>query len=212
MTRSIVVGALCVCSVAKTRCPVSAAVSAVEIVSRSRISPTRITSGSWRSAARRPSANVVASWPISRWLTMHVPWWCRNSIGSSIVRMCSCRVLVDVVEQRRERRRLAGAGRPGDEHEAARLVGELVEPRREAELLERLDLVRDEPERGADGRALEVGVDAEAREAGNRVREVDLPARLEDLLLLGREDPVHERPDLLRRQLSRGPAGARGGR
>ena len=46
MMRSIVCGALWVCSVAKTRCPVSAAVSAVAIVSRSRISPTRTTSGS----------------------------------------------------------------------------------------------------------------------------------------------------------------------
>ena len=76
----------------KTRWPVSAAVSAVEIVSRSRISPTRITSGSWRSAARRASANVVASGPISRWLTMHRLCRCRNSIGSSIVRMCSARL------------------------------------------------------------------------------------------------------------------------
>ena len=104
--------------------------------------------------------------------------------------------VVDVVEQRGERRRLAGAGRAGDEHEAARLVRELVEASRDAELLERLDLVRDQPEGGADGRALKVGVDAEAREAGNRVGEVDLPARLEGLLLLGREDPVDERPDL----------------
>ena len=109
--------------------------------------------------------------------------------------------VVDVVEQRGERRRLAGAGRPGDEHEAPRLVGELVQAGRKAELLESLDLVRDEPEGGADGRALKVGVDAEAREAGNRMGEVDLPARLEGLLLLGREDPVHERPDLVRRQL-----------
>ena len=107
---------------------------------------------------------------------------------------------VDVVEERGEGRRLAGAGRPGDEHEAARLLREVVQAGREAELLERLDLVRDEPEGGAHGRALKVGVDTEAREAGNRMREVDLPARLESLLLLGREDPVHERPDLVGRQ------------
>ena len=36
----------------KTRCPVSAAVIATLMVSKSRISPTRITSGSSRSAAR----------------------------------------------------------------------------------------------------------------------------------------------------------------
>ena len=34
---------------------------------------------------------------------------------------------VDVVEQRRERGRLTRTGRPGDEDEAARLVGELVQ-------------------------------------------------------------------------------------
>jgi hypothetical protein len=63
---------------------------------------------------------------------------------------------------------------------------------------------------GAHGRALKVGVDAEAREAGDRVREVDLPARLERLLLLGREDPVQEGAKLLRRQRARVPARERG--
>ncbi len=42
-----------VCSVESTRWPVSAASSAISIVSRSRISPTRITLGAWRSAARK---------------------------------------------------------------------------------------------------------------------------------------------------------------
>ena len=51
MIRSTVDAAVVVWSVPKTRWPVSAAVSAVPIVSMSRISPTRITSGSWRSAA-----------------------------------------------------------------------------------------------------------------------------------------------------------------
>ena len=45
MMRSTVFDASIVWSVEKTRCPVSAAVSAVSIVSRSRISPTRITFG-----------------------------------------------------------------------------------------------------------------------------------------------------------------------
>ena len=40
-----------VCKVENTKCPVSAAVMAVLIVSKSRISPTRITSGSSRRAA-----------------------------------------------------------------------------------------------------------------------------------------------------------------
>ena len=70
----------------------------------------------------------------------------------------------------------------------------------QAELLERDDLERDHPERAGDRAALHEDVRAEAREPGDRVREVDLPARLERLLLLGREDPVHERADLLRLQ------------
>ena len=45
MMRSIVFAALFVCSVPKTSVPRSAAESAMAIVSRSRISPTRITSG-----------------------------------------------------------------------------------------------------------------------------------------------------------------------
>ena len=111
MMRSIVCGASCVCSVAKTRWPVSAAVSAVEIVSRSRISPTRITSGSWRSAAFRASgeglrvgadlalvddALLVAVEELDRVLDRHDVLLAR---------------LVDLVDHRRQRGRLARAGR-----------------------------------------------------------------------------------------------------
>ena len=46
------------CSVDRTMCPVSAACVASPAVSASRISPTRITSGSWRSIARRALAKV----------------------------------------------------------------------------------------------------------------------------------------------------------
>ena len=63
MMRSIVCGASCVCRVANTRWPVSAAVIAVEIVSRSRISPTRITSGSWRSTCFRALREPVRVGP-----------------------------------------------------------------------------------------------------------------------------------------------------
>ena len=100
MIRSIVCGASCVWSVAKTRWPVSAAVSAVPIVSMSRISPTRITSGSWRSAAFSASEKDGASEPSSRWLTMQRLCECRNSIGSSMVMMCSSRVsLISLISE-----------------------------------------------------------------------------------------------------------------
>ena len=64
--RSTESAADCVWSVPKTRWPVSAAVSAVSMVSRSRISPTRMMSGSSRRMARRPSAKLTVSRPISR--------------------------------------------------------------------------------------------------------------------------------------------------
>ena len=60
---------------------------------------------------------------------------------------------VDVVDQRRERRRLARAGRAGDEDEPARLVGEQLDVLREPELVERPDVGRDHAEGGAEHRA-----------------------------------------------------------
>ena len=164
MMRSIVDGALCVCSVPNTRWPVSAAVSAVPIVSRSRISPTRITSGSWRSAARRASreaegvgadlaliddAALVAVQELDRVLD-------REDVLRAVA--------VDLVDDRGKRRRLTGAGRAGHEHEAARLSASWCSERGNAELLERLELGGDEAEGSADRLALEVDVHAEARE------------------------------------------------
>jgi hypothetical protein len=99
---------------------------------------------------------------------------------------------VDLVDQGRERRRLTGAGGAGDQHQPARAIGQRVERRRDAELLERLDLRGNQAEGRAKGLALPVDVHAEAREARNRVGEVDLAADLEVLLLLGGEDPVEQ--------------------
>src|SRR4030042_1891396 len=58
MIRSMLCEALIVCSVLKTRCPVSAAVIVKLVVSRSRISPTMMMSGSCRRACRSPAAKV----------------------------------------------------------------------------------------------------------------------------------------------------------
>jgi len=88
MIRSTAFAAEFVCSVAKTSSPVSAAVRAIRIVSRSRISPTRRQSGSSRIAAFTPSAKVVTSGPISRWVKIDLSSVCTNSIGSSIVTTC----------------------------------------------------------------------------------------------------------------------------
>ena len=69
-----------------------------------------------------------------------------------------------------------------------------------AELGERLDLGRDHAERRAERGALEEDVDAEAADAGDRVGHVDVAARLEHLLLLGREDPVEQVARVLGRE------------
>ena len=66
MMRSTVLDASMVCSVDITRWPVSAASIAISIVSRSRISPTRITFGACRRAARKARLNVCVSLCSSR--------------------------------------------------------------------------------------------------------------------------------------------------
>ncbi len=63
-------GASLVWSVEKTRCPVSAAWMAISAVSRSRISPTMITSGSWRTMCRSPLAKLSPIFGLTGiWLT-----------------------------------------------------------------------------------------------------------------------------------------------
>ena len=66
------------------------------------------------------------------------------------------------------------------------------------ELLERLDVRRDRAERGREALPLVERVDAEAGEAADAVREVELAAQLQVLLLLGRRDPVDQLPDQIR--------------
>ena len=80
---------------------------------------------------------------------------------------------VDVVDDRGERRRLAGAGGAGDEDEAAVLLGEPLDAGRHVELVEARDATGDDAERERDRAALPEGVDAEAR-PGGLVRGVEL--------------------------------------
>ena len=86
--RSTVFRALFVCSVPNTRRPVSAAVSASETVSRSRISPTSTISVSSRSAALSAAGNELESPGTSRCVIVLCLLSCTNSIGSSIVTTC----------------------------------------------------------------------------------------------------------------------------
>jgi hypothetical protein len=106
--------------------------------------------------------------------------------------------LVDLVDHRRQGGRLARAGGTRHQHEAARLLDEVVYRRRQPQLVDALDLGRDEAEGGPDRRALHVSVDSEAAVRGHRVREVDLPVLLQPLALVVRQDPVDQVPRVLR--------------
>ena len=104
------------------------------MVSRSRISPISTTSGSCRRMYLSARLNDWLSAPTSRWLTTQPLCGCRNSMGSSTVTMCSrCSVLM-LVDHRGQGRRLARAGGPGDQHQAARLLAQLGDHRRQPQL------------------------------------------------------------------------------
>ena len=69
------------CTVVSTRCPVSAACTAMEAVSGSRTSPTMIVSGSWRRMERRPRAKVSPFFSFTgTWVTPAISY----STGSSM--------------------------------------------------------------------------------------------------------------------------------
>ena len=61
---------------------------ACSMVSRSRISPIRITSGAWRSEFLSAASQLSVSSPTSRWVMMQFLCGCTNSMGSSTVTMC----------------------------------------------------------------------------------------------------------------------------
>src|SRR5262249_41604623 len=91
---------------------------------------------------------------------------------------------VDLVDDRSERRALAGPGRSSDENQAARARRKGGDRRGEAELVAGEDLERNRPERARDGATLHENVGAKAREILHAEREVELLGLLElDLLL-----------------------------
>ena len=192
--RSIVFAASIVCRVDSTRWPVSDASSAIEIVSTSRISPTRITLGAWRRAARRARAKVWVSVPTSRWLMVAWLAWWRYSIGSSIVmmwigfsslifRMIAARV-VDLPDP------------VGPVRRTIPFLSSAISlsTRGQAEVGDGGDLVRDDAEDDAVAAALGEDVDAEAGALGEAVGQVRR-ARAQQLLrevALALEEPQRD--------------------
>ena len=92
-SRAMVEAAELVWTVDSTRCPVSAACTAICAVSRSRISPTMMTSGSWR---RMERSRVAKFSPICGftciWFTP-ASWY---SMGSSTVTILRVVALSDI--------------------------------------------------------------------------------------------------------------------
>ncbi len=97
---------------------------------------------------------------------------------------------VDLVDHRRQGGRLAGAGGAGDQHQAARLLADLLDHRGQVEVAEGLDLVGDGPEHRGHRAALVEDVGAEAGEPLDAEREVELEVFLETVLLDVGEDRV----------------------
>ena len=115
-------GASLVCSVESTRWPVSAAWIAISAVSRSRISPTMMMSGSCRISARTPSAKVRSS-PVCICIWLNAG--STISMGSSSVQTFTSGV-ARLLERGIQRGGLAGTGGAGDEDDAVGLRGHVL--------------------------------------------------------------------------------------
>ena len=162
--RSMVLAAELVCSVPNTRWPVSAAVSARRMVSRSRISPTSTTSGSSRSAERSASEKPRVSRCTSRWFIEAalglVHEFDRILDRDDVIGP----VVVAVVDHAGERGGLARARGAGHQHQAARQHAQVAEDLRRLQVVERDDGRGNVAEHGAGAAVLVEGVDAEARQ------------------------------------------------
>ena len=114
--------------------------------------------------------------------------------------MCSFRSVLIRSMIAGERRRLARARRPGHQDQAARLLGELGHDRRQAQLLEGLDLEGNRAEGAGHVAALHEDVAAEARELLDAEREIELVRLLEAVLLGVGQHRVAELLRLRRRE------------
>src|SRR5262249_26854975 len=101
-------------------------------------------------------------------------------------------------------RRLAAAGRAGDQDQAARQLDQVGDRRRQAELVHLRRGVRNDAEDTADSTPLDEQVAAEAGQALHAEGEVELALLLELLLLLLGEDAVAERLGVVRQELLEG--------
>ena len=111
--------------------------------------------------------------------------------------------LVDVVDHRAQRRRLAGAGGAGDQHEPFLQLAQVQDGRRQSELFRRQDLRRDHAEDRPGSLAIDEGVRAEPREILDFVREVRVVPLAEFLAVRFRHDRREEPAEVLRSEHGR---------
>ena len=153
------------------------------MVSRSRISPTRITSGSWRKAARSAVEKFAVSTSTSRWLMklllVAVQEFDGVFDGDDVIGARG----VDAVDHGRQRGGFARAGRSGHQHQAALLLADLVDDARQVQFLRGANFRRDDAQNHADVAALLEDVDAEAAQARHAIGHIQLGGFLEFLLL-----------------------------
>ena len=109
-------------------------------------------------------------------------------------------VLVDPVDHRSEGRGLTGTGRTRHENEPARTAQEVLNHRRQAELLEREDRRGNEAQDHAEHAFTAVDVDAETSLLVERETEVTAAVALEALDLLGGRNGAHQRLGILVRE------------
>ena len=107
---------------------------------------------------------------------------------------------VDVLDHAGQRRRLAAAGRPGDEDEAPRQVAELLDALGDAQLGEAPHRRQEAPEGAGHGALLHEDIGPEAAELLDAEGEVELELLLEEPLLLVGHDAVDDLFRLRRRQ------------
>ena len=129
----------------KTRCPVSAAASAISSDSRSRISPTRIAFGACRKAERRPSrerAKILSHLALAHHRLLLAIEKLDRILQRHDVNLLA---VIQLIDHRRERRRLADPGTAGHQNDPGFLPHHLAEDRRHPEFIETGHLGRELP-------------------------------------------------------------------
>ncbi|AJZ05202.1 hypothetical protein J162_03088 [Xanthomonas citri pv. citri] len=166
------------------------------MVSRSRNSPTRMMSGSSRSAERSGFVEAVRVAVhlalVDQALLRGVDEFDRVLDGEDVPVL----ILVDVVDHAGQRGRLARAGRAGHQDQALRLIDQLTEDRRAAKVFQRQHFGRNGTEHRTGAAVLVERIDAKTRQRRNFERKVDFEEFLVIAPLLVRHDVVHQRVHL----------------